>query len=64
MEEIDVRRVANLMMRLHGPAAQRKAALQANKMLAMGDAAGFHTWGRVKDTIKDLEHQTPAPATP
>jgi hypothetical protein len=64
MEEIDIRRIANLMMRLHGPSAQRKAVLQANKMRAMGDGTGFHAWTRVGDTITDLERNNQAPASP
>ena len=55
MEEIEIRAAANQMMRLHGPRALARSIESADKMLAVGDIAGFHKWNRVTDAIRDLQ---------
>ena len=61
MEEAEIRAAANRMMQLYGPRAQAQAIERADKMLALGEIAGFHKWNRVTDAIKDMQRKSSAP---
>jgi hypothetical protein len=55
MDELDVWRAADQMIKLHGKDAAVKAALRADALLDLGDVEGFHTWKRVVIAINRLE---------
>ena len=57
MEEIDLWRAADQMIRLYGPDAALQAGLRADKMLDQGDVDGFHVWKRIAGAIEDLERK-------
>jgi hypothetical protein len=59
MNDIDIWRTANEMMKLYGEEAEFKAALRADKLLELGDPEGFHVWKRISQAIKDLTKQLP-----
>jgi hypothetical protein len=59
MDDIDIWRTANEMMKLYGEEAEFKAALRADKLLELGDADGFHVWKRVVQAIVNLTKQLP-----
>jgi hypothetical protein len=62
MKQSEIDAAARQLVWLHGPRAQVAAEERADKMLSVGDIAGFHKWNRVKDAIKDLERKEQAPA--
>ena len=55
MEEIDVWRSAQLLLKRHGPDAWLIASQRADALLENGDADGFHAWVRIGRAIKELE---------
>jgi hypothetical protein len=64
MKQSEIDAAARQLVWLHGSRAQVDAEERADKMLSVGDIAGFHKWNRVKDAIKDLERKEQAPAPP
>jgi len=54
MDDLDIWRAANEMIKLYGADAQFKAALRADKLLDLGDSEGFSVWKRVATAIGDL----------
>jgi hypothetical protein len=50
ISEIDIWRVANLMLKRHGAAAQVESARRADELAAARDAMGVAFWLRVVDT--------------
>jgi hypothetical protein len=63
MDEIDVWRAANEMMKLFGDDAATRAAMRADAMLDEGDVDGFHAWTRIARAIDDLR-RTPSDSEP
>lgn len=59
VEETDISRAADQMVKLHGDGAKLAAAKRADKMRDQGDEDGFHTWTRIVDIIRDLERKKP-----
>lgn len=59
MDEIDIWRTANEMMKLYSRDAEFKAGLRADKLLELGDVDGFHVWKRVVKAIVDLTKSLP-----
>ena len=57
--EIDIWRVANLMVTRYGDAAKVESAKRAEELAAEGDLAGVAVWLRVIDAIKQLAITTP-----
>ena len=57
--EIDIWRVANLMLTRYGDAARAESAKRAEELAADGDLAGVATWLRVIDAIRQLAITTP-----
>ena len=57
--EIDIWRVANLMLTRYGDEATAESAKRADELAADGDLAGVATWLRVIDAIKHLAITTP-----
>ena len=57
--EIDIWRVANLMMKRYGDAAMAESARLAEELADNGDLAGVAVWLRVLDAIRQLAITTP-----
>src|SRR5260370_33588207 len=57
--EIDIWRVANLMLTRYGDAAKAESAKRANELAAGGDVAGVAVWQRIIDAIGQLGTTTP-----
>ena len=60
--EIDIWRVANLMLTRYGDEAMLESAQHAHELAADGDGAGAATWLRITATIAQLVNTT-APGT-
>ena len=57
--EIDIWRVANLMLKHYGDEADIESAIRAEELAEAGDWAGETLWGRIIDAIRQLENATP-----
>ena len=57
--EIDIWRVANLMLTRYGEEAMLEAAGRAHELAEDGDRAGAATWLRITNAIALLENATP-----
>jgi hypothetical protein len=58
MEEIAIREAAAQMIARHGGGAEIAAALKADKMLNMGNIAGFYDWNWIAAVIGGLEKRS------
>ncbi len=59
VEEIDIYRSANLLIKQHGDEAAIFAARQADACLEMGDLDGKVMWLAVISAIEELQDTTP-----
>ena len=57
--EIDIWRVAYLMLKRYGNEADIESAIQAEELAEAGDWAGEAVWRRIIDAIGQLENRTP-----
>ena len=57
--EIDIWRVANLMLKRYGDEADIESALRAEELAEEGDHNGAAVWRRVTDAIAQLVNITP-----
>jgi hypothetical protein len=57
--EIDIWRVANLMLKRYGDAALVESARRADELAAAGDTAGVAVWCRIIDAVDQLSNTTP-----
>ena len=57
--EIDIWRVACLMLNRHGDEADIESAIRAKELAEAGDWAGESVWRRIIDAIGQLENTTP-----
>ena len=57
--EIEIWRVANLMLTRYGDEALAESAKRAEELGAAGDLAGVATWLRVIDAVRQLAITTP-----
>jgi hypothetical protein len=57
--EIDIWRVANLMLKRYGQEADIESAIRAEELFEEGDHNGAAVWLRVIDAIAQLENTTP-----
>jgi hypothetical protein len=57
--EIDIWRVANLMLTRYGEEAMLESAQRAYELATDGDCAGAATWLRITNAITQLENTTP-----
>ena len=57
--EIDIWRVANLMLKRYGDEAQAESAIRMQELVLNGDRAGAAVWRRVTDAIGQLVNTTP-----
>jgi len=58
--EIDIWRVANLMLKRYGYEADIEGAIRAEELAKAGDWAGEAVWRRIVDAIGQLENTTPS----
>lgn len=63
MDEIDIWRAADQMMRMYGDDAVTMAAMRADALLAEGDTDGYFVWKRICRAIDDLA-QKPSASEP
>ena len=57
--EIDIWRVANLMLKRYGDEAEVESARRADELWEVGDAAGVAVWRRVMGAVRQLANTTP-----
>jgi hypothetical protein len=57
--EIDIWRVANLMLKRYGDEADIESAIRAEELAEVGDWAGEAVWRRIINAIGQLENTTP-----
>ena len=57
--EIDIWRVANLMLKRYGDQAEVESAIRAQELALNGDSAGAAVWRRVIDAIGQLVNTSP-----
>ena len=57
VDEIDIWRAADRMIKLHGDRAATEAAARADVMLAQDNSDGFRIWQRIVTRIGDLDRQ-------
>jgi len=57
--EIDIWRIATLMLRCYGDEADIESAIRAEELAEAGDRVGEAVWRRVTDVIGQLENTTP-----
>ena len=61
VEDIDIYRLAKLLIEKHGDEADIIAIKRATKMLDDGDVDGYAVWKRIVDAIKDMQREMPRP---
>ena len=59
ISEIDIWRVANLMLKRYGDQAEVESARRADEFWEDGDAAGVADWRRVMGAVRRLANTTP-----
>ena len=57
--EIDIWRVANLMLKRYGERAEEESAIRTQEFALNGDSAGAAVWRRITDAIGQLVNTTP-----
>ena len=57
--EIDIWRVANLMLKHYGDEADIECAIRAEELADAGDWVGEAVWRRIINAIGQLENTTP-----
>jgi hypothetical protein len=57
--EIEIWRVANLMLKRYGDEARMESAKRADQLATDGDLAGVAVWLRVMDAVAQLANATP-----
>ena len=57
--EIDIWRVANLMLKRYGDQAEVESAIRTQELALNGDSAGATVWRRITDAIGQLVNATP-----
>ncbi len=59
--EIDIFRVAHLLVKRHGQDAPIEAAMRADAMLDKGDLDGYAAWKRILRAVEELQGTAPKP---
>jgi hypothetical protein len=57
--EIEIWRVANLMLKRYGDQAEAESAIRSAEAVENGDSAGAAVWRRVTDAVGQLVNTTP-----
>ena len=64
MEEIDIWRSANVMLKYYGMDAPFMAAMRADALLDQGDTDGFRAWKHILGAIEKLRRTKPSASEP
>jgi hypothetical protein len=56
--EIDIWRIATLMLKCYGDQAEAESAIRSAELAEAGDWAGAAVWRRITDAIGQLESTT------
>ena len=59
IREIDIWRVANLMLKRYGDEADIESAMRADELWEVGDETGVAVWRRVMGAVRQLVNVTP-----
>ncbi len=59
--DIDIYRVANLLVKRNGQDAPIEAAMRADAMLDKGDLDGYAAWKRILRAVGELQGEVPKP---
>ena len=59
ISEIDIWRVAKLMLQRYGDEAEAESAIRMQELALNGDSAGAAVWRRVTDAVGQLVNTTP-----
>jgi hypothetical protein len=57
--DIDIWRVATLMLKRYGNEAEVESARRADELWVVGDAVSVAVWRRVTDAVRQLVNMTP-----
>ncbi len=57
--DIDIYRVANLLVKQHGQDAPIQAAMRADELLEAGDLDGYAVWKRILRAVEELQRAEP-----
>ncbi len=57
--DLDIYRVANLLVKRHGQDAPIEAAMHADAMLDKGDLDGYAVWKRILRAVEELRRTEP-----
>jgi len=60
IDDLDILRAANLLLKRHGDDAELAAAQRADEMLNRGDIEGYAVWQRILSAVADLTRTKPA----
>ena len=60
IDDLDILRAANILIKRHGNDAAIEAAQRADELLAAGDPEGRAVWKRILAAVKELMRTTPA----
>jgi hypothetical protein len=56
--EIDIWRIATLMLKRYGDQAEAESAIRSAELAEAGDSAGAAVWRRITDAIGQQENDT------
>jgi hypothetical protein len=59
VDDPDIWRAANLLLKRHGPDAALAAARRADELLAAGDPEGCAVWKRILEAVGELTRTKP-----
>ena len=60
IDDLDILRAANILIKRHGPDAAVVAAQRADELLEAGDPDGCAIWKRILAAVRELTRTTPA----
>jgi hypothetical protein len=60
VDDPDIWRAANLMLKRHGADSEVAAAMRAEELLARGDFEGCAVWKRILAAVRELSRTAPA----
>jgi len=59
VDDLDIYRSANLIVKRHGQDAPIHAAMRADAMIDKGDLGGFAIWKRILRAVEELQRVEP-----
>ena len=58
IDDLDILRAANLLLKRYGSEAAIEAAQRADELFADGDSEGYAIWKRILDAVAELTRTT------